>query len=378
MSSKPKTMPKTDGDDYDAKGETSSINSNNVENSVETSAETRQNKNSTLTDNIDNKNKRKEFSSENKKLQEEEVKVLKKQKKSNTNNEDNTAKAAATNTNLKMPENLKFEPKQPGTVKFVSYNVAGLNASLKKGFKNYIEAEDPDILCLEETKVSKEVDGAIDYKKYQYYWWGINETKKGHGGISVFSKIKPISSTLGLPTHPNPEITKGNIITLEFPELYYVACYVPNAGSKLVKLDERMGWDAAMEKYLRQLDEKKPVIWAGDLNVSHKEIDLTNPKKNHKTAGFTPEERGNFEKILNGGGDKKFVDTWRHFHPNALGCYTYYSYRYQCRSKNIGWRLDYHVVSERILDRVVESEIRSECYGASDHLPIVMILRGEL
>ncbi|CAJ0913052.1 7754_t:CDS:2, partial [Entrophospora sp. SA101] len=294
---------------------------------------------------------------ENKKLQEEEVKVLKKQKKSNTNNEDdNTAKASATNTNLKMPENLKFEPKQPGTVKFVSYNVAGLNASLKKGFKNYIEAEDPDILCLEETKVSKEVDGAIDYKKYQYYWWGINETKKGHGGISVFSKIKPISSTLGLPTHPNPEITKGNIITLEFPELYYVACYVPNAGSKLVKLNERMGWDAAMEKYLRQLDEKKPVIWAGDLNVAHKEIDLTNPDKNHKTAGFTPEERGNFEKILNGGGDNKFVDTWRHFHPNALGCYTYYSYRYQCRSKNIGWRLDYHVVSERILDRVVENE----------------------
>ncbi|RIA83008.1 exodeoxyribonuclease III [Glomus cerebriforme] len=272
-----------------------------------------------------------------------------------------------------MPESLFFE-KREGTIKLASWNVSGLKAALKKGFRTYVEAEDADILCLQETKVDKEIDDVVSNKKYKYRWWGFDD-KKGYAGTAVFSKIEPITISYGLSTHPNPEVTKGRVITLEFETLYYVACYVPNAGEKLVRLKEKIIWDEAMEKYLRQLDETKPVIWAGDLNVAHKPIDLTRPKTNQKTPGYTPEERADFERILNGG-EKKFIDTWRHFHPNTEGYYTYYSYRFQCRSKNIGWRLDYHVVSERILDRVIESEIRSNVYGASDHVPIVMVIKN--
>ncbi|CAB4398467.1 unnamed protein product [Rhizophagus irregularis] len=277
-----------------------------------------------------------------------------------------------TNKTLKIPESLFFE-KREGTVKLASWNVSGLNAALKKGFKTYVEAEDADILCIQETKVNEKVNDVVDSKKYKYRWWGFDE-KKGYAGIAVFSKIEPISTSFGLPTHPNPESTKGRIITLEFESLYYVACYVPNAGDKLARLKEKIVWDEVMEKYLRQLDEKKPVIWAGDLNVAHKPIDLAKPNTNQKTPGFTPEEREDFERILNGG-KSKFIDTWRHFHPNTEGQYTYYSYRFKCYSKNIGWRLDYHVVSERILDKVIESEIRSNVYGASDHVPIVLVLK---
>ncbi|CAG8475727.1 7004_t:CDS:2 [Funneliformis caledonium] len=278
-------------------------------------------------------------------------------------------------TNTKMPESFSFE-KREGTIKFASWNVSGLKSALKKGFKTYVEAEDADILCLQETKVNTELEGVVDHQKYKYRWWGFEE-KKGYAGTVVFSKINPISVSFGLSTHPDPKVTEGRVITLEFETLYYVACYVPNAGEKLVRLKEKIIWDEAMEKYLKQLDEKKPVIWAGDLNVAHKPIDLARPETNKKTPGFTPEERRDFDRILNEG-KNKFVDTWRHFHPNTLRHYTYFSYRFQCRSKIIGWRLDYHVVSERILNRVVESEIRLHAYGASDHVPIVLVIKDDL
>ncbi|CAG8754446.1 9042_t:CDS:2 [Dentiscutata erythropus] len=276
--------------------------------------------------------------------------------------------------NTKMPEELEFQ-KPSGTIKLASWNVSSLRAALKKGYHTYVDAEDADILCLQETKVNEKEFNAVDTKKYKYNWWGF-EKKKGYGGIALFSKIEPISVVFGLSTHPDPEITKGRVITLEFETLYYVTAYVPNAGEKLVRLKERETWDEAMKEYLTQLDEKKPVIWAGDMNVAHKEIDLARPATNQKTAGFTKEERTGFDKILNGGKDT-FIDTWRHMHPDTTGGYTYYSYRFQCRTKGLGWRLDYHVVSKRLLDRVIESEIRNECYGASDHVPIVLILKGE-
>ncbi|CAG8811296.1 3103_t:CDS:2, partial [Racocetra persica] len=158
--------------------------------------------------------------------------------------------------NTKMPEKLEFH-KPSGTVKLASWNVSGLKAALKKGYHTYVEAEDADILCLQETKVNEKEFNAIDTKKYKYHWWGFEE-KKGYGGVAVFSKIEPISVAFGLSTHPTPEITKGRVITLEFKTLYYVAVYVPNAGEKLVRLKERVTWDEAMERYLRQLDEKKP------------------------------------------------------------------------------------------------------------------------
>ncbi|CAG8458327.1 12789_t:CDS:10 [Ambispora leptoticha] len=302
--------------------------------------------------------------------------ATRKASKTKKDNEEPTVTSNTIPNNTTMPKQLVFPAKPEGTVKFVSWNVSGLKASLKKGFKFYVQAEDPDILCLQETKINEPMYDIVDGEKYKCREWGF-EDKKGYGGIAIFSKIEPISKTYGLPTHPKPDITKGRIITLEFPTLYYVACYVPNAGEKLVRLKEKIEWDNAMEKYLRELDAKKPVIWAGDLNVAHKEIDLARPESNSKTAGFTREERQDFEKILNGGEDK-FIDTWRHFHPDTKGVYTYYSYRFQARVKGIGWRLDYHVVSERLLDRVVESEMRSECWGASDHIPLVLLLKDDL
>ncbi|CAG8436689.1 6382_t:CDS:10 [Ambispora gerdemannii] len=301
--------------------------------------------------------------------------VTRKTSKAKKDNEESTA-ISTVPTNTTMPKQLSFPAKPEGTTKFASWNVSGLKASLKKGFKFYVETEDPDILCLQETKVNEPMHDIVDERKYKCREWAF-EDKKGYGGVAIFSKIEPVSKTHGLPTHPKPDTTKGRIITLEFPTLYYVACYVPNAGDKLVRLNEKLEWNRAMEKYLRELDAKKPVIWTGDLNVAHKEIDLAKPETNSKTAGFTREERQDFEKILNGD-ENKFIDTWRHFHPDTKGVYTYYSYRFQARTKGIGWRLDYHVVSERLLDRVVESETRSECWGASDHVPLVLLLKDDL
>ncbi|CAG8505526.1 7503_t:CDS:2 [Paraglomus occultum] len=277
-------------------------------------------------------------------------------------------------TNTCMPATLSFQKKQEDTIKFASWNVSGLTAAMKKGFETYMDAEDADILCLQETKVKGPLEISSITDRYPHRWWAIGD-KKGHGGVAVFSKLEPISVTFGVATHSDVEYTKSRVITLEFSDFYYVACYIPNSGTKLKNLAARMEWDIAMDKYLRQLDEKKPLIWAGDLNVAHTTIDLARPSTNSKTAGFTAEERADFEKFLNGGA-QKFVDTWRHFHQETKGVYTYYSYRYNCRTKGIGWRLDYHVVSERLLDRIILSEIRSECYGASDHVPIVMILKA--
>ncbi|KAG0376915.1 hypothetical protein BGX24_007026 [Mortierella sp. AD032] len=282
-------------------------------------------------------------------------------------------------TNTTMPNPLVL-PKTPGgCVKITSWNVSGLNSSLKKGFKTYITAEDADVICIQEHKVQQPLLNIVDPKVYPFSWWGFEE-KKGYAGVAMFCKTKPISVTAGLPTHPDPACTKGRLVTLEYPTCFIIGCYVPNAGQGLVRLKERMVWDKAMKAWLVDLKAKgKQIIWTGDLNVCHKPIDLRNPSTNSASAGFTKEERQGFSEILE---EVDLVDTFREIQGSgeeAEGQYSYFSYRFQCRIKGIGWRLDYFVTDREMhKERVVESVIREECYGASDHVPVVMVIKGEL
>ncbi|KAG0233250.1 hypothetical protein BGW42_007563 [Actinomortierella wolfii] len=279
-------------------------------------------------------------------------------------------------TNTSMPDKLSYPAAPEGCIKIVSWNVSGLNASLKKGFKTYIKAENADVICIQEHKVNQPLLNLVDPSVYPFSWWGFEQDKKGYAGVAMFSKFKPISVTAGLPTHPKPDETKGRVVTLEFPTTYIVGCYVPNAGQGLVRLQPRMVWDVAMKEWLVQLKNKgKQVIWTGDLNVCHMPIDLRNPATNTRSAGFTQEERDGFSAILKAG---DFVDTFRERNPDAEGYYSYYSYRFQCRTKGIGWRLDYFVTDKEMNKRVKESVIREEAYGASDHVPIVLVVEGDL
>ncbi|KAG0066458.1 hypothetical protein BGZ89_007249 [Linnemannia elongata] len=286
---------------------------------------------------------------------------------------------ANSHTNTTMPDPLVL-PKTPnGCVKITSWNVSGLNSSLKKGFKTYITAEDADVICIQEHKVQQPLLNLVDSKVYPFSWWGFEE-KKGYAGVAMFCKTKPISVTAGLPTHPNPTCTKGRIVTLEYPTCFILGCYVPNAGQGLVRLKERMVWDKAMKAWLLDLKSKgKQIIWTGDLNVCHLPIDLRNPGSNTASAGFTPEERAGFSEILE---EVDLVDTFREIQGTGVeaeGQYSYFSYRFQCRVKGIGWRLDYFVTDQQMYkERLVESVIREECYGASDHVPVVLVIKGEL
>ncbi|EIN07274.1 hypothetical protein PUNSTDRAFT_121434 [Punctularia strigosozonata HHB-11173 SS5] len=287
-------------------------------------------------------------------------------------------------TNKVMPVQIRFPKKAAGTLRIASWNICGLAASQKKGFKYYVEAEDPDILVLTETKINDEPVDPTLTKRYPYRYWSISE-KKTYSGTSILSKHEPLSVTKHLPGHPEEGTTKGRIVTLEFKETYVVGTYVVNAGEKLKTMDAKKLWQTHFEAYLRSLDAKKSVIWVGDLNVAPEAIDLANPQRNwNKTPGYTEIETSWFKNVLNPSGNtdadsepKKFVDVWRHLHP-GLRHYTYFSYRFNARMKGLGWRLDMFVLSERILRRVKMCEIRSECYGASDHVPIVMDIEGEL
>jgi AP endonuclease-1 len=233
-----------------------------------------------------------------------------------------------------------------------------------------VDAERADILCLQETKVNAESSNCVDSREYPHRYWSFEE-KKGYGGTAVFSKHKPLAANYGIEGR-----YKGRVIMLEFDLFYLVACYVPNAGEKLVRLGERIEFNRVMKAYLRELEGKgKGVIWAGDLNVAHTAKDLARPKTNEKTAGFTPEERADFTDTLGSNlSSPLMIDAWRHLHPDTTGQYSYYSYRFQCRSKGIGWRLDYFVLSASLLKRLRACDIRLECYGASDHLPVACVI----
>ncbi|KAF5315579.1 hypothetical protein D9611_004852 [Ephemerocybe angulata] len=276
--------------------------------------------------------------------------------------------------NKVLPVNIKFEKRKEGTVRIAAWNVCGWAASQKKGFKSYVDAEDPDILVLTETKANDvSMDPALK-ARFPYQYWSISN-KKGYSGTAILSKVEPLSVDMKLPGHPDPTLCKGRIITLEYEHAYIIGTYVVNAGQDLKTLPVKEEWNKHFDAYIRDLDKKKPVIWTGDLNVAPTAIDLANAKKAwNKQAGYTEAETTAFKKILANPDDpeaNKFTDVWRSLHPD-LQHYTYWSYRFQCREKCIGWRLDMFVLSERIADKVKMCEIRDEIYGASDHVPLVM------
>ncbi|KAF8274374.1 Endonuclease/exonuclease/phosphatase [Lactarius quietus] len=287
-------------------------------------------------------------------------------------------------TNKVLPVKISFPPRSERATRIASWNICSLASSQKRwGFKHYVEAEDPDILILTETKVNDEPADPALTSRFPYRYWSISE-KKGYckwsppsifdTGTAILSKHKPLSVDKTLPGHPDPGSVKGRIVTLEFEDYYVIGTYVVNAGQGLKTLDAKKLWNHHFEAYIRDLDKKKSVIWAGDLNVAPTAIDLTNPKTNwNKTAGYTEAETTAFANILNppSGDANKFVDVWRKLHPDDRH-YTYFSLRFNCRAKGIGWRLDMFVLSERIVGRVKTCEIRDEIYGASDHCPVVL------
>ena len=245
-------------------------------------------------------------------------------------------------------------------MKLISWNVNGLRACMTKGFMDAFESLNADIFCLQETKLS-EGQLALELPGYHQYW--NYAEKKGYSGTAIFTKEEPLSAAygIGIPEHDH----EGRVITLEYEKFYFVTVYTPNSRDGLKRLDYRMEWEKAFLAYLKKLEEKKPVIFCGDLNVAHQEIDLKNPKTNRKNAGFTDEERARFSELLKEG----FVDTFRYFYPEETGIYSWWSYRFHAREKNAGWRIDYFLVSEVLKDELKDAKIHTEIFG-SDHCPV--------
>jgi len=250
-------------------------------------------------------------------------------------------------------------------MKFISWNVNGIRAVLKKGFMDFLEKENPDIICLQETKAHKEqVD--INLESYPFDYWN-SAIKKGYSGTAIFSKKEPLNVIydMGIEAHDQ----EGRVITLEFEDYYLVTVYTPNSKRELLRLEYRQEWDKDFLNFLKELENKKPVIFCGDLNVAHKEIDLKNPKTNKKNAGFTVEEREGFDNIVKAG----FIDTFREFNQDPEH-YTWWSYMFNSRAKNVGWRIDYFCVSELLKDKLVDAYILPEVMG-SDHAPVVLEIK---
>ena len=248
-------------------------------------------------------------------------------------------------------------------MKLISWNVNGLRACVGKGFFSFMEAEQPDMLCLQETKLQPEQAPQIE--GYYEYW--NSAEKKGYSGVALFSKTEPeaVSYGLGIDEHDH----EGRVITADYGAFYLVTVYTPNSQDELKRLDYRMRWEDDFRAYLQKLDAEKPVIVCGDMNVAHQEIDLKNPKTNRRNAGFTDEERAKMTELLSAG----FTDTFRHFYPELTGAYSWWSYRFKAREKNAGWRIDYFLVSNRPIGRVKAARILSNVFG-SDHCPVLIEL----
>lgn len=245
-------------------------------------------------------------------------------------------------------------------MKLVSWNVNGLRACEGKGFSESFRKLDADIFCLQETKMQQgQLD--LEFSGYRSFW--NYAEKKGYSGTAVFSRLEPLAVTYGLGIEEHDH--EGRVITLEFKDFYLVCVYTPNSQEELKRLDYRMKWEDDFRAYLKKLDQAKPVIVCGDMNVAHKEIDLKNPKTNHHNPGFTDQERQKFTDLLNEG----FTDTWRHFYPDLEGVYSWWSYRFQSRQKNTGWRIDYFLSSKRLDDKLTDAKIHTEILG-SDHCPV--------
>ena len=246
-------------------------------------------------------------------------------------------------------------------MKLISWNVNGIRACLDKGFLDFFKAEDADVFCLQETKMQKG-QAEIDTPGYHQYW--NSAVKKGYSGTAVFTKEEPIDVKYGIEGLHDDE---GRVITLEFEKYFLVCCYTPNAQEGLKRLGYRCEFEDDMREYLSSLRDKKPVVYCGDLNVAHKEIDLKNPKANRQNPGFSDEEREKFTLLLSAG----FTDSFRHLYPDLEGAYSWWSYRFKAREKNVGWRIDYFVVSDDIKNKIKESSIRSDIMG-SDHCPVCL------
>ena len=247
-------------------------------------------------------------------------------------------------------------------MKLISWNVNGLRACLGKGFGDYFAAQDADFFCLQETKMQP---GQAQIPAEGYHEYFYSAEKKGYSGTAILAKREPLSVTYGMGSELHDH--EGRLITLEYPDFYLVTVYTPNSQRELTRLQYRLCWEEDFRMYLKRLDEQKPVIVCGDMNVAHKEIDLKNPKTNVNNAGFTPQERAAMTKLLESG----FVDTFRHLHPEVTGAYSWWSYMFNARANNAGWRIDYFLVSERIKDRVTAARIDSDVMG-SDHCPVVL------
>ena len=244
--------------------------------------------------------------------------------------------------------------------KLISWNVNGLRACVQKGFTEYFKEVDADIFCIQESKLQ---EGQIDFAPEGYHtYWNYAE-KKGYSGTAIFTKEEPLSVAYGIGIEEHDH--EGRVITLEFDLFYMVTVYTPNSQNELARLPYRMKWEDDFLAYLKNLEKTKPVIFCGDLNVAHKEIDLKNPKTNRKNAGFTDEEREKFTNVVNAG----FIDTYRYFYPDQEGIYSWWSYRFKAREKNAGWRIDYFCVSESLKDRLKGASIHTEVFG-SDHCPV--------
>ena len=250
-------------------------------------------------------------------------------------------------------------------MKFISWNVNGLRAVVGKGFADIFKELDADFFCLQETKIQA---GQLDlqFEGYQSYWNYAD--KKGYSGTAIFTRHTPLAVTygIGIDVHDH----EGRVITLEMEDFYLITAYVPNSQDGLKRLDYRMTWEDDFRNYILELDKKKPVILCGDLNVAHKEIDLKNPKTNRMNPGFTDQEREKFTTLLDAG----FTDSFRHFFPDLEGAYSWWSYRFQARAKNVGWRIDYFVVSSRLADKLQSASIHSQILG-SDHCPVELVLK---
>ncbi len=248
--------------------------------------------------------------------------------------------------------------------KLVSWNVNGLRACVKKGFMDSFRELDADIFCVQETKLQ---EGQIEMDLPDYYEYWNYADKKGYSGTAVFTREEPLSVAYGIGIDEHDH--EGRVITLEFDDYYVVTCYTPNSQTELKRLSYRMSWEDDFRAYLKELEENKPVILCGDLNVAHNEIDLKNPKTNRKNAGFSDEEREKFTQLLDAG----FIDSFRYFYPDVEGAYSWWSYRFKAREKNAGWRIDYFVVSDALEDRLAESMIHTDIMG-SDHCPVSLII----
>ena len=250
-------------------------------------------------------------------------------------------------------------------MKLISWNVNGLRAVIGKNFKEAFDELNADVFCIQESKLQEgQLD--LDLPGYRAYW--NYAEKKGYSGTAVFTKEEPLSVTYGLPEEEHNH--EGRVITCEYPAFYLICCYTPNSQDGLKRIEYRLRFEDALRDYMVSLDQKKPVILCGDLNVAHEEIDLKNPASNHMNAGFSDEERGKMTELLSAG----FVDSFRYLYPDLAGAYSWWSYRMKARERNAGWRIDYFIVSKRFADRIESAGIHSEIYG-SDHCPVELVIR---